>query len=84
MYVAHYSNNFLSTTCSYVYDTDVGGNMPSYKDYKYGVEYMFISLLAKSKFRTKVSCAYGGSTVISCPLILFRLATHTCKQYNIM
>lgn len=44
-------------TCSFVYDTDVGGNMPSYKDYKYGVEYMFISLLAKSKFRTKVSCA---------------------------
>ena len=64
MYVAYHSNNFLSTTCSYVYDTDVGGNMPSYKDYKYGVEYMFISLLAKSKFRTKVSCAYGRSTII--------------------
>ena len=64
MYVAYHSNNFLSTTRSYVYDTDVGGNMPSYKDYKYGVEYMFISLLAKSKFRTKVSCAYGGSTII--------------------
>lgn len=52
------STNFLFTTSSYVYDTDVGGDMPSYKDYKYGVEYMFISLLAKSKFRTKVSCAF--------------------------
>lgn len=46
---------------SYIYETNVGSNMPSYKDYKYGVEYMFISLLAKSKFRTKVrayTCMY--------------------------
>ena len=39
---------------SYIYETNIGTDMPSYKDYKYGVEYMFISLLAKSKFRTKV------------------------------
>ena len=38
----------------YMYETGVGLNMPSYEDYKYGVEYLFISLLAKSKFRTKV------------------------------
>ena len=37
-----------------MYETSVGLNMPSYEDYKYGVEYLFISLLAKSKFRTKV------------------------------
>ena len=37
-----------------MYETGVGLNMPSYEDYKYGVEYLFISLLAKSKFRTKV------------------------------
>ena len=47
---------FSTLFTSYIYETDVGNNMPSYKDYKYGVEYMFISLLAKSKFRTKVSC----------------------------
>lgn len=29
-------------------------NMPSWQDYKYGVEYLFTSLLAKSKFRTMV------------------------------
>ena len=38
----------------YMYETGVGLNMPSYEDYKYGVEYLFISLLAKSKLRTKV------------------------------
>lgn len=36
----------------YVYQTDVGAKMPSYKDYKYGVEYLFISLISNSKFRT--------------------------------
>ncbi len=33
--------------------------MPSYMDYKYGVEHLFISLLAKSKFRTEVKCMYN-------------------------
>ena len=46
---------FVYFSSRYVYDIEVGNDMPSYKDYKYGVEYMFISLLAKSKFRTKVS-----------------------------
>ena len=49
------SDVILLLLISYVYDTDVGKDLPSYKDYKYGVEYLFISLLAKSKFRTKVS-----------------------------
>ena len=47
---------FSALFIRYIYEIDVGNDMPSYKDYKYGVEYMFISLLAKSKFRTKVSC----------------------------
>ena len=38
----------------YIYPTDIGMNMPSLDDYKYGVEQLFISLLAKSKFRTMV------------------------------
>ena len=42
------------TLHSYIYNTEVGLEMPSYKDYKYGVEYLFISLLSKSKFRTLV------------------------------
>ena len=50
-----HSDVFFLLLTSYVYDTDVGKDLPSYKDYKYGVEYLFISLLAKSKFRTKVS-----------------------------
>ena len=40
---------------SYVYQTDIGTDIPSLVDYKYGVETLFISLLAKSKFRTMVS-----------------------------
>ena len=36
------------------HQVDIGLDMPSYQDYKYGVEYLFISLLAKSKFRTTV------------------------------
>jgi len=42
------------SVCRYVYETTTGLNMPSYDDYKYGVEHLFISLLAKSKFRTRV------------------------------
>lgn len=38
----------------YMYETDIGSDMPSLEDYKYGVEQLFISLLAKSKFRTLV------------------------------
>lgn len=49
-------NNFLMMKlpifCSFIYPTDVGKNMPSYVDYKYGVEYLFISLLSNSRFRT--------------------------------
>ena len=41
--------------CSYIYDSAVGREYPSYKDYKYGVEDLFIQLLASSKFRTHVS-----------------------------
>ena len=46
---------FLSHTHSFIYPTDVGSDMPSYVDYKYGVEYLFISLLSNSRFRTQVS-----------------------------
>ena len=44
---------------SYIYPTNVGLDMPSYVDYKYGVEYLFINLLSKSKFRTmvRVNCS---------------------------
>ena len=44
----------LTDCVSYIYPTDVGKDIPSWDDYKYGVEYLFGLLLAKSKFRTKV------------------------------
>jgi hypothetical protein len=37
----------------FIYPTTVGGDMPSYVDYKYGVEYLFISLLSGSRFKTQ-------------------------------
>nr|XP_006825207.1 PREDICTED: probable glycosyltransferase At5g11130-like [Saccoglossus kowalevskii] len=37
----------------YIYDIDIGTNMKSPKDYKYGVESLFINLLRNSKFRTQ-------------------------------
>jgi len=53
----HWSEHALTVcvcVCIYMYETSTGLNMPSYDDYKYGVEHLFISLLAKSKFRTRV------------------------------
>ncbi len=46
-----------------MYETDVGKDIPSLEDYKYGVEQLFIDLLAASKFRTMVrmDVAVGGA-----------------------
>jgi hypothetical protein len=54
---------------SYVYPTDIGKSIPSWEDYKYGVEYLFASLLAKSKFRTMVRLCIAR-TVLGMWLIL--------------
>lgn len=49
--VCHFPDHCVSFT----YDVSTGREFPSLQDYKYGVEFLFISLLAKSKFATKVS-----------------------------
>lgn len=48
------SNGLDLRYARFMYETTVGRDIPSREDYKYGVEQLFISLLAKSKFRTKV------------------------------
>ena len=47
-----HSAKFLNNTHRYMYNTDIGTDLPSLDDYKYGVEQLFIDLLSASSFVT--------------------------------